>query len=123
MPTSVQHTNNLIKSPSVKEEIMYQIAEFILTSTNTQRYRLRRPTTLYYPATNRAQSSDYINHYAIMWKKQLWVLSEERLVFDTVGVNPEHTDHYAQCLIDVSVSCWTISTKVEMGFARCWIRE
>ena len=66
---------------------------------------------------------DHVNHCAVMWKKQFWALFEERPAFDTIIASPGHTDHCAQYLVDVMESDWNEPTKVEMGFAGCWIRQ
>lgn len=66
---------------------------------------------------------DHVNHCAMMWRKQFWVLYEERREFDTVIASPGHTDHCAQFLVDVGERNWTHPTKTEMGFAGCWVRD
>jgi hypothetical protein len=66
---------------------------------------------------------DHINHCAVMWKKQFWALYEERQAFDTVIASPGHTDHCAQYLMDAGEGNWTVATRVERGFAGCWIRQ
>lgn len=66
---------------------------------------------------------DHVNHCAMMWRKQFWVLYEERRAFDTVVSSPGHTDHCAQFLVDVGERNWTHPTKTEMGFSGCWVRE
>jgi len=66
---------------------------------------------------------DHINHCAVMWKKQFWALFEERGAIDTMSASPGHTDHCAQYLIDVTDMDWKEPTKVERGFAGCWIRQ
>ncbi|KEF52130.1 uncharacterized protein A1O9_11756 [Exophiala aquamarina CBS 119918] len=66
---------------------------------------------------------DHINHCAVVWKKQFYMLFEERQAFDSVIVMPYHTDHCAQYLTEVSDRDWNSSTRVEVGFAGCWIRE
>lgn len=66
---------------------------------------------------------DHVNHCAMMWRKQFWVLYEERRAFDTVIASPGHTDHCAQFLVDVGYRNWTHPTKTEMGFAGCWVRN
>lgn len=66
---------------------------------------------------------DHVNHCAMMWRKQFWVLYEERNAFDTVISSPGHTDHCAQFLVDVGYRNWTHPTKTEMGFAGCWVRD
>jgi hypothetical protein len=66
---------------------------------------------------------DHINHCAMMWKKQFWVLYEEKRAVDTIVANPGHTDHCAQYLMDVVESETTEATKVDRGFAGCWVRE
>jgi len=58
-----------------------------------------------------------------MWKKQFWSLYEERLTFDAVVANPGHTEHCAQYLIDATSSDWGEPTRVEVGFAGCWVKE
>lgn len=66
---------------------------------------------------------DHVNHCAMMWRKQFWVLYEERAAFDTVIASPGHTDHCAQFLVDVGERNWTHPTRTEMGFAGCWVRD
>jgi hypothetical protein len=66
---------------------------------------------------------DHINHCAILWKKQFWVLFEERQAVDTIVANPGHTDHCAQYLMDVEESKVSEATRVERGFAGCWVRD
>ncbi|KAK6077860.1 hypothetical protein SCUP515_04698 [Seiridium cupressi] len=66
---------------------------------------------------------DHINHCAIMWKKQFWVLYEDRGVFDTVMANPGHTEHCAQYLMDATDANFTEPTMTQMGFAGCWTRH
>lgn len=65
---------------------------------------------------------DHVNHCAVMWKKQFFALFEERNI-DTMSASPGHTDHCAQYLIDVGDLDWKEPTKVERGFAGCWIRD
>lgn len=65
---------------------------------------------------------DHVNHCAMVWKKQFWILFEERPAFDSVIVTPYHTDHCAQYLSDVSGRDLNSSTRVEVGFAGCWIK-
>jgi hypothetical protein len=66
---------------------------------------------------------DHINHCAVLWKKQFWALFEEKREFDTVVASAGHTDHCAQYLMEVVGADWTEATKVERGFAGCWVRE
>lgn len=66
---------------------------------------------------------DHVNHCAMMWRKQFWVLYEERRALDTVIASPGHTDHCAQFLTDAHDRDWTRPTKTEMGFAGCWVKE
>jgi hypothetical protein len=66
---------------------------------------------------------DHINHCAIMWKKQFWVLFEERKAFDTMVASPSHTDHCALYLNEVMDRNPTEATKVDVGYAGCWIRQ
>lgn len=68
---------------------------------------------------------DHVNHCAMMWRKQFWVLYEERRAFDTVIASPGHTDHCAQFLVNAGTGDgnWTRPTKTEMGFAGCWVRQ
>lgn len=66
---------------------------------------------------------DHVNHCAMVWKKQFYILFEERTTFDSVVVTPYHTDHCAQYLSDVSYRDLNSSTRVEVGFAGCWIKE
>jgi len=66
---------------------------------------------------------DHVNHCAVMWKKQFWMLFEQRNAFDSVIASPGHTDHCAQYLMDSMGANITESTRVEVGFAGCWVRE
>lgn len=66
---------------------------------------------------------DHINHCATMWKKQFAVLFEEGRAMDSLIVNPGHTDHCAQYLMDATEVTFKHPTKVRVGFAGCWIRE
>jgi len=66
---------------------------------------------------------DHINHCAMVWKKQFYTLFEEREAFDSVIVMPYHTDHCAEYLAAVSDGDWNSSTRVEVGFAGCWLKE
>lgn len=66
---------------------------------------------------------DHINHCAVLWKKQFFSLYEERRAIDTIVANPGHTDHCAQYLMDVEESKVNEATRVERGFAGCWIRD
>jgi hypothetical protein len=66
---------------------------------------------------------DHINHCAVLWKKQFWVLYEERREFDSVIASGPHTDHCAQFLMDAPEMDRNKSTKVVPGFAGCWIRH
>lgn len=65
---------------------------------------------------------DHVNHCAMIWKKQFYILFEARPAFDSVIVTPYHTDHCAQYLSDVTAQNLTSSTRVEVGFAGCWIK-
>ncbi|KAM0285791.1 hypothetical protein ACHAQH_001253 [Verticillium albo-atrum] len=66
---------------------------------------------------------DHVNHCAMMWKKQFYVLFDEAKAFDTIVASPGHTDHCAQFLMDAPEDDWKGPTRTEMGFAGCWIRE
>ncbi|KAH8685834.1 hypothetical protein BGZ60DRAFT_396214 [Tricladium varicosporioides] len=66
---------------------------------------------------------DHVNHCAVMWKKQFWVLYEERRAVDTMSASPGHTDHCAQYLIDASESDGSEPTKVDVGYEGCWIKD
>ena len=65
---------------------------------------------------------DHINHCGMMWNKQFWALYEERTALDTMVVNPGHTEHCAQFLMDAREMDATQATKTHVGFAGCWIR-
>jgi hypothetical protein len=69
-----------------------------------------------------------------MWKKQFWVLFEERAYMDSFIASPGHTDHCASYLADAGVGMLSggdrmegedevQSTLVDVGFAGCWVRE
>ena len=66
---------------------------------------------------------DHINHCAKMWNKQFWALYTERAALDTIIVDPGHTEHCAQFLMDASEVNATQATKTYVGFAGCWIRD
>ncbi|KIW03632.1 uncharacterized protein PV09_05384 [Verruconis gallopava] len=66
---------------------------------------------------------DHVNHCAVIWKKQFWVLYEERKSFDTMIASPEHTDHCALYLSEAVNTNSTEATRVTVGYAGCWIRD
>lgn len=66
---------------------------------------------------------DHVNHCATMWKKQFWVLFEERREMDSFIASPGHTDHCAQFLMDVADLDWHLPTRVDVGFAGCWVKN
>ncbi|RKF80147.1 hypothetical protein GcM1_196030 [Golovinomyces cichoracearum] len=66
---------------------------------------------------------DHINHCSMLWKKQFWVLYKQYSAFDTIIANPAHTDHCAYFLAESRDVNTTQSTRVEKGYAGCWIRK
>ncbi|OLN94173.1 hypothetical protein CCHL11_07200 [Colletotrichum chlorophyti] len=66
---------------------------------------------------------DHVNHCSMIWKKQFWTLFEDRKVFDSVISNTAHTEHCADFLRDIYVSDRTEPTRVEVGFAECWVKR
>jgi hypothetical protein len=66
---------------------------------------------------------DHVNHCAMIWKKQFWVLFEERKAIDTMISNPSHTDHCALYLQGALGKPQSEATKVDVGYAGCWVRE
>lgn len=66
---------------------------------------------------------DHINHCAMLWKKQFWVLYKEYTAFDTIIANPSHTDHCAFFLTEAKDVDLDQATRVEKGYAGCWVRE
>ena len=68
---------------------------------------------------------DHVNHCATMWKKQFWVLFEERAFMDSFIASPGHTDHCASYLADAGTGDMDVegSTLVDVGFAGCWVRK
>lgn len=66
---------------------------------------------------------DHINHCAMLWKKQFWVMYKEYSAFDTIIANPGHTDHCAFFLTEARDVDLNQATRVEKGYAGCWIRE
>ncbi|TID22238.1 hypothetical protein E2P81_ATG11344 [Venturia nashicola] len=66
---------------------------------------------------------DHKNHCGILWKKQFFALFEEGRAIDTIVASAGHTDHCAQYLMDVEESKVDEATRVERGFAGCWIRD
>ncbi|CCU74671.1 unnamed protein product [Blumeria hordei] len=66
---------------------------------------------------------DHMNHCAMMWKRQFWVLYKEKPAIDTMSASPRHTDHCALFLADSRDVNLTQSTKVDRSFAGCWIRD
>ena len=66
---------------------------------------------------------DHVNHCGVMWKKQFWALFEDRSAVDSVITSPGHTDHCAEYLMDVAGIDVNSPTKVEKGYADCWIRS
>jgi hypothetical protein len=66
---------------------------------------------------------DHVNHCAMMWRKQFWVLFEDRKEIDTMIASPGHTDHCALYLDGALHKPQTEATKVDVGYAGCWIRK
>ncbi|PNS14046.1 hypothetical protein CAC42_6559 [Sphaceloma murrayae] len=69
---------------------------------------------------------DHIIHCAVLWKKQFRAFYEERGVYDSLILDPKHTDHCADFLIDMTdkgPDFRQIPIKVEVGHAGCWIRD
>jgi len=66
---------------------------------------------------------DHVNHCATLWKKQFWVLFEERKAKDTFMVNGGHTDHCATYLMQAADMDQSVATRVDVGFAGCWVKE
>ncbi|KAE9582027.1 hypothetical protein CGCF415_v013441 [Colletotrichum fructicola] len=66
---------------------------------------------------------DHINHCAIMWRRQFYVLFDERRAMDTVVTSPGHTEHCSQYLMDVTEGMFKEPTKTMRGFAGCWIKD
>lgn len=75
-------------------------------------------TDVYYTSVR-----DHVNHCATMWKKQFWAMYTESSAIDSMSASPGHTDHCAQYLMDVTERNSTEPTRVEMGYAGCWIRD
>ncbi|KAF2223389.1 hypothetical protein BDZ85DRAFT_172817, partial [Elsinoe ampelina] len=78
-------------------------------------------TGLYYTSMR-----DHIVHCAILWKKQFAAFYRERGYYDSLIVDPEHTDHCVDFLIDMTdhgVDFRKIPIKVEVGFAGCWVQN
>ncbi|CZR65704.1 uncharacterized protein PAC_15604 [Phialocephala subalpina] len=65
---------------------------------------------------------DHINHCGTLWKKQFFAFFEEHPALDSIVTSPGHTDHCAQYLMDVREMKGNPATKVEVGFAGCWIK-
>lgn len=65
---------------------------------------------------------DHINHCAMIWKKQFWVLYKQYSAFDTIIASEAHTDHCALFLADARNVDVNQATRVEKGYAGCWIR-
>lgn len=66
---------------------------------------------------------DHVNHCAMLWRKQFWTLFEDRRVFDSVIVNPYHTEHCAEFLSNLMTMERTEPTLVRVAFAGCWIKD
>ncbi|KAI0995538.1 hypothetical protein K3495_g12641 [Podosphaera aphanis] len=75
-------------------------------------------TEVYYTSAR-----DHINHCAMLWKKQFWVLYTERHAIDAITANPIHTDHCATVLSEAMDIDPKQATKVEKGYAGCWLRK
>lgn len=65
---------------------------------------------------------DHVNHCAMMWRKQFWVMFEQRRGIDTMLADPAHTEHCAMYLGGMLHQTMN-STKVDVGYAGCWVRE
>ncbi|KAI1401223.1 hypothetical protein F4819DRAFT_486869 [Hypoxylon fuscum] len=69
---------------------------------------------------------DHIVHCAALWKKQFKAFYEERIYYDSLILDPKHTYHCADFLVDMTdkgPDFRNIPIKVEVGHAGCWIRE
>ncbi|KAK4243027.1 hypothetical protein C7999DRAFT_18550 [Corynascus novoguineensis] len=69
---------------------------------------------------------DHIVHCAALWKKQFNAFFEERVYYDSLILDPKHTYHCADFLVDMTdkgPDFRNIPIKVEVGHAGCWVRE
>lgn len=69
---------------------------------------------------------DHIVHCAALWKKQFKAFFEERIYYDSLILDPQHTYHCADFLVDMTdkgPDFRNIAIKVEVGHAGCWVRE
>lgn len=70
---------------------------------------------------------DHIVHCAALWKKQFKAFFEERVYYDSLILDPHHTNHCADFLVDMTdrggVDFKGIAIQVEVGHAGCWVRD
>jgi hypothetical protein len=70
---------------------------------------------------------DHIVHCAALWKKQFRAFFEERTYYDSLILDPHHTYHCADFLVDMTdkggVDFRGIAIQVEVGHAGCWMRD
>ncbi|OTA60730.1 hypothetical protein K449DRAFT_446011 [Hypoxylon sp. EC38] len=70
---------------------------------------------------------DHIVHCAALWKKQFKAFFEERIYYDSLILDPKHTYHCADFLVDMTdkggPDFRKIPIKVVVGHAGCWIRD
>lgn len=59
----------------------------------------------------------------IVWKKQFWLFFEEKKEKDSIISNPGHTDHCATFLMEAADMTGVNATKVDVGFAGCWVKS
>lgn len=106
--------------------------EFILEYTDDSSWGAYSDTNLSIPLSVSQMSEseyyytsvrDHKNHCGILWKKQFFALFEEKRTIDTIVASAGHTDHCAQYLMDVEESKVDEATRVERGFAGCWVRD
>ena len=118
--------NNWVPEPCFDEEFIEEYADDNSWAAYADANLTQRITSIeemsereYYYTSVR----DHVNHCAMIWRKQFWVLFEERKAIDTMISNPGHTDHCALYLDGALHKPQTEATKVDVGYAGCWIRE
>lgn len=118
--------NNWVPEPCYDEEFIEEYADDGSWAAYADANLTQRITNIeemsereYYYTSVR----DHVNHCAMIWKKQFWAFFENRKAIDTMISNPAHTDHCAYYLDGFLDKPPTEATKVEVGYAGCWVRE
>lgn len=69
---------------------------------------------------------DHINHCAMLWRRQYRAFTEGHTNIDSITMDPEHTSHCAQYLVDMTDRGEDFreeAIRVDVGFAGCFLLD